>query len=397
MIPRIIKLPVGKRSFFLFGPRQVGKSTLVRQLLSSRDHIEIDLLKRDEFLKYRIDPGLFRSEIEFAAQKGKRIIVFIDEIQKLSILLDEVHYLIEKFKGLLTFILTGSSARKLKRSSVNMLAGRAWEFRLYPFTFVELGEKFLIDEILLKGSLPPVIHEDFQDAFLTLNAYTQTYLKEEIMDEALVRNVESFSRFLDIAADQSGNIVNYSTIARETGVSNKSIRTYYQILEDTLVAIRLEPYLKSARKRLIRHPKYYLFDIGVINSLCGRITPGSIKVPTVYGNLFEHFIILETKRLMHYERRPAKLYHWRSSQGAEVDLIVEEGESLLAIEIKTLKRVRKSDLRGLISFCKDYPRARPICVSVSDRPYMAGEIPVLPWREFFKELDLDLRSQIPIC
>ncbi|MBW2304737.1 MAG: ATP-binding protein [Deltaproteobacteria bacterium] len=388
MIPRVIKLPIGKKSFFLFGPRQVGKSTLVRKELAQKYHIEIDLLKRDEFLKYRLDPALFRSEIEFAAKNGKKFIVFIDEIQKLPFLLDEIHYLIEKFKGQLTFILTGSSARKLKRSSVNMLAGRAWEFRLYPFTFMELGDAFHLNDALLKGTLPPIVHENPEDAFFTLKAYTQTYLKEEILDEALVRNVEAFGRFLDIAADQSGRIVNYSTIGRDTGVSGKNIKNYYQILEDTLIAIRLEPYLKSARKRLVRHPKYYLFDIGVINSLCSRITPRSITVPTVLGNLFEHFIILETKRLVHYGKRPAKLFHWRSSQGAEVDLIIEEEENLFAVEIKTMRRVKKADLRGLRSFCKDYPQAIPMCVSICDRPYTAGEIPVLPWRDFFHELDL---------
>jgi len=389
MIPRIIDLPFGKHSFFLFGPRQTGKSTLVNSRIRDLRHLCLDLLKRDVFLKYRLEPGIFRSEIEYLVKREQEVLtVFVDEIQKLPLLLDEVHYLLERFKGRIHFVLTGSSARKLKRAKVNMLAGRAWEFRLYPLTFLELGNSFDLNQVLLKGSLPPVIGQNNQDAFRTLHAYCRTYLKEEIMDEALVRNVEAFSRFLDIAADQSGSIVNYSTIARETGTSSKTIKAYYQILEDTLIAFRLEPYLKSARKRLIRHPKYYLFDTGVVNSLCGRWTAASIKTPSVFGFLFEHFIVLETQRLFAYKRPFARLYHWRSASGAEVDLVIQEPERIRAVEIKSSKMVKASALRGLRSFCREHPEAEPVCVSMCDMPYYAGEIPVLPWMEYFRELGL---------
>lgn len=232
----------------------------------------------------------------------------------------------------------------MKRVSVNMLAGRAWQFFLFPFTHMELGERFKLDDVVLRGTLPPIIDESHEDGFRTLTAYVQTYLKEEILDEAIVRNIGAFSRFLDMVADQSGKIVNFSTIARETGVSGKTVKGYYQILEDTLIAIKLEPYLKSARKRLTMHPKYYLFDIGVVNAINGRTSVSSVRGSTVYGMLFEHFVILETYRLIHYAEKPFRVFHWRSSHGAEVDLIVETNDGLWAIEIKifTNSQIRRS-------------------------------------------------------
>jgi predicted AAA+ superfamily ATPase len=271
-----------------------------------------------------------------------------------------------------------------------MLAGRAWHYNLFPLTHSELGEDFILDTTLLKGSLPPLINENTKDCFTTLKSYTQTYLKEEILDEAMVRNIGAFSNFIHIAADQSGKIVNYSTIARETGVSSKTIKGYYEILEDTLIAVKLGPYLKSARKRLVLHPKYYLFDLGVINSLNGRITEESVKPPTIYGTLFEHFIILEVYRLIHYFEKPYRLYHWRSSHGAEVDLIIESHNRIWAIEIKTSKVLQPKDLKGLASFMDEHPGAIPLCVSINDLPYQRGEIPVIPWKLLFEKKYLGL-------
>ena len=390
MTPRTIKLPFKRNSVFLFGPRQVGKSTLVRHLLAGEEHIEIDLLKGDVFLKYKSNPSRLRTECEFKVQENKQFYVFIDEIQKCPELLDEVHYLIEKFGRQIQFIMTGSSARKLKRASVNMLAGRAWQFFLFPFTHIEVGKQFDLENALTKGALPPVIDEPAEDAFRTLKAYVQTYLKEEILDEAIVRNIGAFSRFLDIAADQSGKIVNYSTIARDTGVSSKTIKGYYQILEDTLIATKMDPYLKSKRRRLTMHPKYYLFDLGVINAATGRVSVSSVKGTTVYGALFEHFVILETYRLIHYAEKPYRMYHWRSSHGAEVDMIIETADTLWAVEIKSSANVRSGDLSGLKSFMKDYPMAKSLCVSTCDQPYAAGDVPVIPWKSLFRKDLLDI-------
>lgn len=391
MISRLLDLPLERKSVFLFGPRQVGKSTLIKHLLANRPHyIEINLLKGDVLMKYKRNPSLLRAETDFLARSRESILVFIDEIQKCPELLDEVHYLIETYKGRICFILTGSSARKLKRTSVNMLAGRAWQFFLFPFTHLELGEKFHIDDVLLRGSLPPVIDESMEDAFRTLKSYVQTYLKEEILDEAIVRNIGAFGRFLDMAADQSGKIVNFSTMSRDAGVSSKTVKSYYEILEDTLIAVKLEPYLKSARKRLTMHPKYYLFDMGVINAINGRTSFSSVKSPTIYGMLFEHLVILEAYRLIHYAEKPFRLFHWRSLHGAEVDLIIETTDSLWAVEIKSSRMVRSRDLRGLRSFMNDHPDAKPLCVSTCDLPYMAGEIPVIPWTRLFGSDYLDI-------
>ena len=374
----------------MFGPRQVGKSTLIKHLLAGMDCLEIDLLKGDILLKYKKNPSLLRAEIEFLLRNKDSVFVFIDEIQKCPELLNDVHYLIEKFKEKLSFILTGSSARKLKRVSVNMLAGRAWQFFLFPFTHVELGERFNLDDVLLRGTLPPVIDESLKDGFRTLTAYAQTYLKEEILDEAIVRDIGAFSRFLDMAADQSEKIVNFSTIARETGVSGKTVKGYYQILEDTLIAIKLEPYLKSARKRLTMHPKYYLFDIGVVNAINGRTSVSSVRGSTIYGMLFEHFVILETYRLIHYAEKSYRIFHWRSSHGAEVDMIVEASDGLWAIEIKSSQIVKSGVLKGLRSFMEDHLNAKSLCVSTCDTPYMAGDIPVIPWKTLFRKDYLNL-------
>ena len=218
----------------------------------------------------------------------------------------------------------------------------------------------------------------------------QTYLKEEILDEAIVRNIGAFSRFLDIAADQSGQIVNFSTISRDTGVSSKTVKGYYQILEDTLVAVKMEPYLKSARKRLIMHPKYYLFDLGIVNAVCGRISLSSVRGTTTFGVLFEHFVILEVYRLIHYAEKPCRLYHWRSSHGAEVDLIVEIADTVWAIEIKSSPIVKPGHLTGLKSFMEDHPRAKPLCVTTCDTSYMAGSVPVIPWKSLFEKEFLGL-------
>ena len=390
MIARIIDLPFKRNSVFLFGPRQVGKSTLVRNLLANEELLELDLLKGDVFFKYKSNPSRLRTECEFKAKKNNQFYVFIDEIQKCPELLDEVHYLIEKFGRQIRFIMTGSSARKLKRASVNMLAGRAWQFFLFPFTHIEVGEKFDLENALTKGTLPPVLDEPAGDAFRTLTAYVQTYLKEEILDEAIVRNIGAYSRFLDIAADQSGKIVNYSTIGRDTGVSSNTIKGYYQILEDTLIAIKMDPYLKSACRRLTRHPKYYLFDLGVINAAVGRVNVSSVKGTTVYGALFEHFVILETYRLIHYAEKPYRMYHWRSSHGAEVDMIIESADMLWAVEIKSSPIVRSGDMSGLKSFIKDYPMAKSLCVSTCDQPYAAGDVPVIPWKSLYRKDLLDI-------
>jgi len=385
MISRILDLPLGRQSFFLFGPRQVGKTTLVDAALEGGKYLGVDLLKSEVLLKYKTAPHLLRQEVDYRVKVRGECLVFVDEVQRCPELLSEAHYLLERYRGKVSFVLSGSSARKLKRASADMLGGRAWELRLHPFTHVELGSSFDLERALLTGTLPPVVGQSPSDAFQLLRAYCSTYLKQEVLDEALVRNIGAFTRFLDVAAEQSGAIVNYATISRDAGVSGRTIRAYYEILEDTLVAFKLEPYLKSARKRLVMHPKYFLFDLGVVNSLCGRTARESVRAPALRGALFEQFVILEAYRLLSYFRPEARLFHWRSAGGAEVDLVVEIGSRVLAIEIKSFREVRSRDLAGLASFREDHPDAAAVCVSTNDLPYMAGQVPVIPWQSLFGE------------
>lgn len=386
MFKRLVSLPIGKHSFFLFGPRQTGKTTLIETALASGvPHFSVNLLEMGTYLKYSRDPALFGQEIEHWLKGHPKGVVFVDEIQKLPFLLDPIHAMIESFKGRLTFIMTGSSARKLKRAPVNLLAGRAWSFNLFPLTHLEIGDAFQMEKVLRYGSLPVILTLEAGDKTRTLKAYTETYLKEEVLAESIVRNIPAFSRFLELAADQSGMPVNYNNFARETGVASKTIRQYYQVLEDTLIAFALQPYLKSARKRLISHPIYYLFDLGILNALCRRLESEPVKGTDLYGRLFEHLILLEIHRLNRYFEKDRPVFYWRTSQGAEVDLILETGKHLWAVEIKSTGRVRSTELRGLHNFLKSYQGAKGICVTTADRPYVESGIECLPWRDFFQK------------
>lgn len=385
MFKRLLDLPIGKHSFFLFGPRQTGKTTLIQTALAEKTAcFAINLLEIETYLKYSRAPELFRKEIEYWLKKHSKGVVFVDEIQKLPLLLDEVHALIETFKGRLTFILTGSSARKMKRSSVNLLAGRAWSYNLFPLTHLEIGEIFQLDQVLRFGSLPVILTMENEDKIRTLKSYTDTYLKEEILAESIVRNIPAFSRFLELAADQNGMPVNYNNFARETGVASKTIREYYQVLEDTLLVFALQPYLKSARKRLTSHPIYYFFDLGILNALCRRLESEPVKGTDLYGRLFEHFILLEIFRLNRYMEKDWAMYYWRTSQGAEVDLVLEVGKQTWAIEIKSGSHIRASDLRGMSSFLQDYKGSKGLCITTSDRAYEVNGIECLPWKDFFQ-------------
>ena len=386
MFNRLIRLPIERHSLFLFGPRQTGKTTLIQTLLSEGiPHFTVNLLATESFIKYSREPELFHNEIEYWLKKHPRGVVFVDEIQKIPLLLDQIHDMIESYKGRLTFIMTGSSARKLKRAPVNLLAGRAWSYKLFPLTSLEIGKYFRLEDVLRYGSLPVIFTMEDKDRVRTLKAYTDTYLKEEILAESIIRNIPAFSRFLELAADQSGMSVNYNNFARETGVASKTIREYYQVLEDTLIAFSLQPYLKSARKRLVSHPIYYLFDLGVINTLCRRLEAEPVKGTELYGRLFEHFIILEIYRLNRYSEKDWPMFYWRTGQGAEVDLILETDRGLLGVEIKSKGRVRQSDLRGLFNFLGDYKGSRGVCITTSDHPYEVSGIECLPWQHFLNE------------
>lgn len=381
MISRPISLPP-KESFFLLGPRQTGKSTLIHSILKP-PLWEIDLLKTDLFLKYTKDPSLFRLEAEEKIKAGVRRI-FIDEIQRIPDLLNEIQILMEKSS--VQFILTGSSARKLKRGAANLLAGRALQRFLFPFTYEEIKNQFKLDSALLYGSLPPVwIKKTAEEKKDLLATYASIYLREEIQNEGIVRNLGGFSRFLDLAASQSGDILSFSAIARECQLPIKTVQSYYEVLEDTLIGFRLMVWKKSLRKRLTSHPKFYFFDTGVVNAINKNLT-ASLK-GTFKGKLFEHFIILETYRFLQYHQSESNLYYWRTHHGAEVDLIIEKhGVILGAFEIKSSGVVSGADLSGLQAFREDYPDVPCEVISLSEHSFKIKEVRIRPWQQYLEEL-----------
>jgi predicted AAA+ superfamily ATPase len=357
-----------KKSFFLFGPRGTGKTTLIHHTLS--DATVIDLLEIKTYREYLKNPSLI------SEQKLKPIVV-IDEVQKLPEILDEVHRLIEAEK--LTFLLTGSSARKLKRGGANLLAGRAWWAEMFPLTSNEIPD-FDLMTYLNRGGLPVVYPSD--DYVEELRAYTALYLKEEIQNEALTRKVAQFSEFLDLMALSNGEELSYQSIAGDCGVSPNSIKNYIQVLEDTLVAFQLKAFTKTRKRKAISRSKLYFFDIGVTNSLANR---GEImKGSELFGKTFEHFILLEVRAFLSYTRKNIKMCYWRSTSRFEVDLILD---NQWGIEIKSAARVQNKHLKGIralmeegniqnfaIVSCDRYERKTP------------DNITILPWKLFLEKL-----------
>lgn len=387
MIHRILNLQnllEQGHSAFLFGPRGVGKTYLCKQWLDSLEHvINIDLLIHQNYVRYISDSNLFYSEIEKAISPNHRLTVFIDEVQKYPALLDEVHSLIEKHQEKVQFILTGSSARKLKRGGANLLAGRAWTLHLHPLTHLE--GQFSLAEALQWGTLP-AIQLDNKYASRTLSAYVETYLKEEILQEALVRKVEGFIKFLDLAAQLNGEPINFTKIAKQCQVSSHTIQEYYSILVDTLVANRINPWGKSTIKQLSQAPKYYFFDCGVLNTIRREqeleLNPHSYR----YGKLFETFVVQEIIRFNDYYEKNYNLTYWRTNTGLEVDLILSTNayESPIAIEIKSKSNPNESDLHALKSFYSENTNAKLICLCTTPRAYKLGDIEVYPWEEGIK-------------
>jgi uncharacterized protein len=383
MISRIIKLP-GTGSFFLFGPRQTGKSTLV-QSLYTKGVWKIDFLLTDIFLKYSKDPALFRREAEEKIAHEDINTIFVDEIQRVPVLLNEIHYLIEKYSDC-RFILTGSSARKLKRSGANLLAGRAVERFLFPFTFAETDSGFELDDALIYGTLPVVFGKNKDEKRDILEAYSHVYLREEIQQEGVVRNLGGFSRFLDVAAAQFGEQISFSAIARDCALPVRTVQSYYEILDDTLVGFRLEPWRRSVRKRLSGHPKYYFFDNGVTNAINRQLTGQMDR--SVIGRLFEQFIVLETYRYLSYMRSEARLFYWRTGHGAEVDLIVEKHNRIkFAVEIKSTETVSGAHCSGLRAFREEYSDVPCFIVCRAENSYNLDGFHVIGWQKYLKKLN----------
>lgn len=364
-----ISLPKN-RSAFLWGPRKVGKSYWITHHL--KNTLLIDLLQTDVFSDYASRPFLLRERYQY--HKG---LIVIDEIQKVPALLDEVHWLIEN-RGL-SFLMTGSSARKLRRGHANLLGGRAWRRTMAPLSFLEV-EGFDLEQVMVSGLLPP--HFLSSHPLEELRAYVADYLKEEIAAEAIAQQIPAFSEFLRVAALTSSELLNYTNVARETGVSHKVVRNYFQILEDTYLGFRLSPWKKSKCRRMILTEKFYLFDVGIANYLARRKPRiGSSE----FGKSFEHYILMELKAYQAYRAPDLPMTFWRTSTGQEVDFIV--GEKELAIEIKGSAKIHEGDWRSLIALREDGPVKKSIIVCLEKEPrIVAGEIEILPWKIFLKRL-----------
>jgi predicted AAA+ superfamily ATPase len=342
--------PAASETFFLWGARQSGKSCLLRQTYPAA--VWIDLLKADVFRRYSTRPETLREELD----QSKAPFVVLDEVQKVPPLLDEIHWLQEN-RGI-HFALCGSSARKLKRGHGNLLGGRAVRFELFGLCAKELGEGFDLQRILSHGTLPR-IYDSSQPQRL-LNAYVGEYLKEEVMAEGLVRNLPPFSEFLNAAALGDTEQVNFTNIARELGVSRETVRGYYEMLSDTLLATLLPVYRKKPKRRLSIADKFYFHDVGIVNFLArrGKPEPGS----EAYGKAFENWIFHELHCYNEYQERFARFSFWRLSTGVEVDFIVNDLEC--AIECKSSERVHDHHLKGLRELKKDHPNCgRRILVS----------------------------------
>jgi predicted AAA+ superfamily ATPase len=373
MYERVLDLRklIARRSIFLFGPRQTGKSTLVRRTFPEADYF--DLLEADTFRELSARPEYVRQTL----RPSSRIVV-IDEVQKLPPLLDEVHLLIERDRKL-RFVLTGSSARKLKRGGANLLAGRARVCRLHPLVAAEIPSDRLLDRIN-RGSLPSILDSD--EYREDLRAYVGTYLKEEVQAEGFSRSIGNFSRFLEVAGLSNGEQINFTSVGSDVGLSPNTVREYYQILEDTLVGHLLPPFRGTTKRKPVSTAKFYLFDVGVANSLrrTGRIEVGSDS----YGRALEHLVFLELRSYLDYVRSDERLTYWRSRSQFEVDFLIEDR---IAVEVKAKPRVSGRDYKGMLALAEELDLERRIVVC--DEPRRRRDengIEIVPVASFLKEL-----------
>lgn len=363
----------GSGACFLWGPRGTGKTTFLKQHYPKAKYV--DLLQSERLAEFSIHPNYFREEI--LSQNPETVIV--DEVQKVPSLLDEIHWLLENTSA--KFILCGSSARKLKRESKNLLGGRAVSYSLFPLTLHEL-DNFDLDHALNFGMLPR--HYLDKNPQKLLKAYVNHYLKEEIIEESIVRRIPSFAKFLEIAAMMNGELLNYANVGREAGVSPATVRDYYQILEDTLLGHTLEPWKKRKDRRLIETAKFYFFDVGVVHSLHPEITqvvPGT----DVYGDAFEHLLMEEVRAYLSYQDKDFPLSFWRTASGYEVDLIV--GHFDLVLEFKSTQNVSSNHLKGLRALKEENKVKKALLISRMERARKTtDDIELISWKAFCKSL-----------
>ena len=374
-ISRIFKPP--ENSYFLFGPRGTGKSTFIRIFYG--EALYLDMLDPEIFRSYAAAPERLRERLSASPEIS---VVIIDEIQKLPELLSVAHSLIEDEREI-KLVLTGSSSRKLKRSGVDLLAGRALLCRLHPFMAAELGDRFNLERALHYGLLPIVLDSDTPEK--VLEAYTALYIKEEVQAEGVVRNIGSFSRFVEAASFSHGSVLNISNISRECGVNRKTVEGYIGVLEDLLLAYRIPVFTRRAKRAVTSHPKFYIFDAGVYRSIQSH---GPLDRPEeIEGIALEGLVAEHLRSWIDYSDSYYDLYFWRTRAGNEVDFVIYGGDEFCALEVKNSSTIHPADLNGLKAFREEYPQCRTILLYRGKERLMKAGILCLPCEEFLKSLE----------
>ena len=385
MYPRTINI-LKSKSFFLFGARGTGKTTFLKQFFKAENVLWLDFLKSSDEERFSRNPELLYDIIINATHSYDWVV--IDEVQKIPKILDTIHLILESGKTKIKFALTGSSARKLKRGTANLLAGRVFSHYFFPFVFSDLESSFDLDKAINYGMLPTVwVTNDEEEIKAYLRSYAELYVKEEVWLEQLIKNLMPFRKFLEVASQMSGEIVNYSKIAKQINIDTKTVQNYFLILEDTLLSFSLEAYHSSVRKRLITAPKFYFFDLGVKRALERTLNLKIEKQNFTYGKNFEQFII---SQMFFYNKNlnfDYKFYFLKTKDGVEIDLIIDRpGTGLLLIEIKSSNQVDKSDLRHLIEFKKLFSHSEACCLSNDPFARTIEDVKVVHWQQGLREL-----------
>ena len=374
MYPRLLQAPP-KQSFFLFGPRGVGKTAWAHEQFP--DALFFDLLDHQTYTQLLAAPQRLGDRIPLD-YKGW---VVVDEVQRVPELLNEVHRLIESRR--LRFVLTGSSARKLRRRGVNLLAGRALTRHLHPLTALELGKDFELGRALRWGCMPLACTSEKPQDYL--NSYAATYLREEVQQEGFARNIGAFGRFLEAASFSQGSVLNMAAVARECAVSAKVVEDYFSILEDLLIGVRLPVFTKRAKRRVITRPKFFYFDAGVFQAIRPR---GPLDAPEqIHGPALETLFLEQVRALNDYRDLGYRLHYWRTAAGDEVDFVLYGERGLRAFEVKMAQNVRSEDLRELLRFRDDFPQAKAHLLYLGNRRWHDRGVEVLPFAECVTQLD----------
>jgi len=369
-------LKESKKSFLLLGPRQSGKSTLIREL---NPDLEINLADETVFLQHLRNPGLIKEVVT------NKKTVFIDEIQRIPSLLNTIQYILDKQKPLdkTRFWMTGSSARKLRRGKANLLPGRIFTFELGPLCAKELGYEMDLKRTLSRGSLPGIYLDETDSWKKTLRSYAATYLKEEVQAEALTRNLEGFSRFFEVIASRSGDFIDFSKYAAAAYIERTTATRYFDVFIDTLIVHKLEPFTKSEKRRLVSHPRFYFFDVGVLNGILDNFECSMDR----RGPLFEHFVLQQIFSSAMAMDQSIRISTYRTEHGAEVDFIIQRGGDVYALEVKATNNIGTHDLRGLESFGEFYGKKHtPLIAYMGTQERVIRDIEVLPWHKALQRM-----------